>query len=132
MNKEDILIEIEKLKDWEAWDLLEKKYFQKNSWPEKDNEMLSKDLSRPIAFLDSVKWEPLSIPYVIEPDVWFFYEKCRNMAFAILEPEAEQENQRNPQRYGSKCIYCQIWTRAHIKFCPECGSELLPIPLNED
>lgn len=89
-------------------------------------------MAKPVQIIEGCEWEPTTDSYDISPEVSHLYEKTRQKVFAILEPEADEENKQHPELYGKRCIYCRIWTRDFSKQkCPKCSNELLKIPLNE-
>ncbi|MDO3677895.1 hypothetical protein [Paenibacillus ehimensis] len=93
---------------------------------------LEEDLERPVQIIEGCEWEPTTASYDVSPEIMHLYEKTRQKAFSILEPEADEENKKHPELYGKRCIYCRIWTRDFSKQkCLKCGNGLLKLPLNE-
>lgn len=124
---------LELLSDWDEWDKIENEIFKIDDWPETSIDEIDNDLGRPSKLIDGQQWESTTNSYNISLKIFHLYEKTRNWVFAKLEPEAAEENKNHPEWYGKWCIYCKIWTRKYEKEnCPNCGNELLLLPLNED
>lgn len=124
--------DLEKICSWEDWYKIEIDIFHTDEWPETSIERLEEDLERPVEIIEGCEWDSTTNSYDVSPEVMHFYEKTRQKVFAILEPEADEENKQHPELYGKRCIYCRIWTRDFSKQkCPKCSNELLDFPLNE-
>ncbi|MDC0762143.1 hypothetical protein POF51_15665 [Brevibacillus sp. AG] len=132
IDRNELDSDINNISCWEDWYKIEKEIFHTDEWPRTSFDRLEEDLDRPVQIIEGCEWEPTTDSYDVSPEVSHLYEKTRQKVFAILEPEADEENKLYPELYGKRCIYCRIWTRDFSKQkCPKCSNGLLKFPLNE-
>lgn len=131
IDKNKVKNMISKITTWEEWDRIEEDIFRISSW-EVNTKSIESDLERLPEMIDGYEWEPTTLSYDISPEIYHLHKQSRMEVFAKLEPEAHRENQSHPERYCKLCVYCRRWSRKYPKDkCPNCGNELLPLPLNE-
>lgn len=132
IDKKILAHEISKISTWEDWDKIRDEIFRRDEWEDTDIETIGKDLERPTVVIDGYKWESTTNSYELSPELFYLHEKTRWEVFAKLDPEADADNKNHPERYGKWCVYCKRWSREYPESnCPQCGNELLPLPLNE-
>jgi hypothetical protein len=131
IDRKRLTDEINRLSSWEDWERIEEDIFKLDEWDEEDYN-IERDMERQIIVVEGHEWKPTTLSYDISPEIYHLHWKTRLEVFAKLEPDAAEENSRHPERYGKICVYCKRWSKYYTKDnCPECGNELLPLPLNE-
>ena len=121
MNNKEIEQKVRNIKSWDEWNQIEKEFFMISQWGKTSLDRMDEDLDRENIFSeDNTYWQPFSIPYNIDIELYSFYERMSYLAYEAIEKEYKDESQ-----YDKKCNYCRLWTENKEKqYCDFCGRKL--------
>lgn len=115
-----LIKELVKINNWDDWVEFEKKYFNSDLWPEKNEDVFFRELSIEPICVEGNIWKHVTDNYDLPDEYRFAFELFQNYAFKKLEHEAWLENRRSAGRY---CVYCNLWTEnSSFNHCPFCDN----------